>query len=364
MEKTVKKTSVVQVLATASGGVITHVDQVLTVLEGAGYRVRTIHPPSVSLPHWQGPTRLVYFTSHPSLKQWRARKALARAMGGNQVVHAHGLRAGAMCALALSKNNKTPLVVTLHNLPVGGISKRMFSRVLLRVIARRAAVVLAVSPDLVAWACRLGAKNVELAKIPHNLEMPYKAHERSYPQRFSPERPLRLLTVARADRQKGLDMLLNVARWLHKQYPDCVHWQVVGDGPLLARLRRESQDISQVVEFCGWRSDVSQLMNAADVFVSTSLWEGQPVAIQEALAHSLPVIATDVGGTSTVLAGSGILVPRADVHLSDAVSKIFQNPQQLQELSAKAYKRAKKLPTTAQLLAQLAMIYSTLRPGK
>ena len=84
------------------------------------------------------------------------------------VVHAHGLRAGALAALALGRrrSGRTRLVVTLHNLTVGGRLTRAVGERLERLVATRADLVLAVSPDLVERATRCGAKRVEIAVIP------------------------------------------------------------------------------------------------------------------------------------------------------------------------------------------------------
>src|SRR5699024_11335639 len=77
----------------------------------------------------------------------------------------------------------------------------------------------------------------------------------------------------------------------------------------------------------GRRDDVPDLLASADVLVSTSAWEGQPINVQEALAAGVPVVATDVGGTGEVTGDAARLVPypdpdaRSEEHTSELQSR-------------------------------------------
>lgn len=106
---------------------------------------------------------------------------------------------------------------------------------------------------------------------------------------------LELITVGRLVHAKQQDFLLRLLATL----PDHVRLTVVGDGELSGELRRLADElgVAQRIRFTGLvsRDTVFQLMLAADVFVSSSRWEGLPVAVLEAMAVGLPTVLSDIG---------------------------------------------------------------------
>ncbi|MDD5165864.1 MAG: glycosyltransferase family 4 protein [Candidatus Omnitrophica bacterium] len=113
-----------------------------------------------------------------------------------------------------------------------------------------------------------------------------------------------LLFVGRLDEQKGLDLLLDGYKLCQKQSNNGFLLLIAGDGierrPLEDRVNNE--DIKGIV-FLGslLHSFLSKIINCADVFVLTSLWEGMPIVILEALACGIPVVATNVGQIGAVV---------------------------------------------------------------
>ena len=89
---------------------------------------------------------------------------------------------------------------------------------------------------------------------------------------------------------------------------------LVGDGPERAQAEALAVELGAPVAFLGQRSDVPALLRTSDIFCLTSDTEAAPMAILEALAAGLPVVATDVGGIAELLgsAGSGFVVPAGD----------------------------------------------------
>lgn len=118
-------------------------------------------------------------------------------------------------------------------------------------------------------------------------------------------------TVASLTRQKGHRHLLEAVRLVAPALPGA-GWLIIGDGPLRGELETAAAGLP--VRFLGARNDVPRLLQAMDLFVLPSLWEGMPNAALEAMATGLPLIATDVAGSRELaLPGrTGWLVPPAD----------------------------------------------------
>lgn len=285
-------------------------------------------------------------------------RALAR---GADVVHAHGLRAGGLAALALSTPAlaHTALVVTLHNAPVGSVGVRTVAGGLLRAIAARAAAVLGVSSDLVEWAASHGAAWSTRALIPAPSTPPGTALHGTARRGLglAPEHRL-VLTVARLAPQKGLGLLADAAALLADRAPEA-RWLVAGGGPLLDELADQVLGEDLPVILLGRRDDIPDLLASADVLVSTSAWEGQPINLQEGLAAGVPIVATDVGGTREVTGDAARLVSYPDPDaMATQITRILTEPALAAELSAAGRHRASQLPTHADALRQTLEIYA------
>lgn len=122
-----------------------------------------------------------------------------------------------------------------------------------------------------------------------------------------------ILAVGRLWEPKDYPNLLGAISYIATQRVDfkvCI----VGEGPLRSDLVSKVQELKLVnqVQFLGMRSDVEKLLSAADVFVLSSIFEGFPMAVGEAMACERVVVATDCGGVREFLGSTGYLVPPAD----------------------------------------------------
>ncbi|WP_313892927.1 glycosyltransferase family 4 protein [Psychrobacillus sp.] len=119
------------------------------------------------------------------------------------------------------------------------------------------------------------------------------------------------------------------------------HMIFVGDGNLKQESAQFVQDnyLGNKVTFLGSHSNVSELLSAADLFVLTSEWEGLPLSILEAMAHRLPIIASNVGGIKEAVRDSenGFLIQD---NLSELLSRLIENEllrKQMGEKSREIY---------------------------
>lgn len=128
-----------------------------------------------------------------------------------------------------------------------------------------------------------------------------------------PDRPI-ILTLGSLTRQKGYDILLRAFATVHQSYPEaCL--LIAGSGPEHDALTAAATSLGlrDHAQLLGGRADPERLLGAADIFVSSSRWEGLPLAVLEAMAARLPVVATSVGDIPRVLTeNTGLLVPPDD----------------------------------------------------
>ncbi|MEK7747170.1 MAG: glycosyltransferase, partial [Elusimicrobiota bacterium] len=124
-----------------------------------------------------------------------------------------------------------------------------------------------------------------------------------------------VLSVGNLKPQKNAGDFLKAARKVLAEVPEA-RFVFVGDGPLRPSLeaRAMAEGLAGKVLFPGWRRDVPRLLAAADVFVLTSLWEGLPRSLVEAMKTGLPGICYDTDGVRDLLRDgeNGFLIAQGD----------------------------------------------------
>ena len=307
------------------------------------------------------------------------------------VVHAHGLRAGALTVLALAgmsgrRGRRPALVVTVHNAPPSGRGATgLIYRVLERVVAGRADLVLCVSADLEARMRSAGARRTGRAIVPSDFagiapavgrDSVGHASGSDAPASAAPPIPLGLgeasatgrpvvLAVGRLAAQKGFDVLLEAA----------AHWRdldpvpllaIAGDGPLAGELRARAASLGVEAAFLGHRDDVADLVAAAAIFVLPSRWEGQPLVLQEALRAGAAIVATRVGGIPDLAGDNAALLvaPGDAAALAAAVRSVLTDVSLAGRLRAAAARRGAALPSADAAVAAALAAYAQVRePG-
>jgi len=132
---------------------------------------------------------------------------------------------------------------------------------------------------------------------------------------FPTPRAVIIVGVGRQSPEKGFDQLVEAARLLVRD-SDSVGIVLIGDGPdrPLLEDRVRAAGLSGHVAFAGFRADIDRLLPGADILAQGSFTEGLPNVVLEACAAGIPVVATDVGGTSEIIdeGVNGLLVPAGD----------------------------------------------------
>lgn len=358
-------TTVLQVLGRSAGGIARHVAEITAALDGTGdIFVHIAGPPDLPVPMPKAVRPVLI--PNGVFGHRRARSELRSIIAAVQpdVVHAHGLRAGIDSALA-AKGSGARVIVTVHNLvrpEVSGRVKALAFKPAERMVVARADRVLAVSRDI-ANALSRGGSGGEIEVLHLGIE-PGRQPERS-PSDVRREFGLAegaglIVTASRLSSQKALHVMIEAMTGLEATL------LISGEGPLEGELRARAAelDVANRVRFLGFRTDVADMIAAADVFCLSSVWEGVPLAAMEAVQLGTPVVATDVGGTGELIADrvSGRLVPPGDpAALAAAITEVLADEDARRSYAQAARATLARDFSTDRMLERLREIYGGTR---
>lgn len=174
--------------------------------------------------------------------------------------------------------------------------------------------------------------------------------------------------VGRLKPQKNVAMFLLAAAEIIKLQPEA-RFLIVGDGPLQSDLELQTKNlgISSSVIFAGMRKDVPAILNALDVLVLSSLWEGLPVILLEAMAASLPVVSTTVDGVVGVVQPdvTTLLVPTSDHKaLADACLRLARDPDLREKMGQAGLQRVSDHYSLDHMIDLVSSLYMELLTKK
>jgi glycosyltransferase involved in cell wall biosynthesis len=174
---------------------------------------------------------------------------------------------------------------------------------------------------------------------------------------------LLVTTVANLRATKDHVALLNAAALVLERVP-LVRFLIVGQGPLESELRslHHTLALGDRVQFLGQRDDVPSVLAASDVFALSSRFEGLPVALMEALASGLPVVATNVGGIPEIVTDgreARLVAPERHDLLAAALIEVLTDTQQRAAMVDAATVRGRQLDLRASI-AEIESRYRTL----
>lgn len=251
---------------------------------------------------------------------------------GFQIVHAHSpLIAGVvrLAALTLPRRERPVVVSTEHNLWSGfALPTRLINALTCGLDAKRWAVSQEVKTSV--WPALRPSYEVLLHGTLLGDPLPADTRAEVREELGLAETDLVGITVANYRRQKNYPNLLAAVARVRATHPGFV-MLVVGQGPLADEVAatHASLGLGDGCRLLGYRDDVRRLLAAADLFILGSDYEGLPVAVMEAMAAGLPIVATAVGGVPEAVTDgeSGLLVPPRDPEaLAAAIGRLVEDP--------------------------------------
>lgn len=147
-------------------------------------------------------------------------------------------------------------------------------------------------------------------------------------------------TVTRLSPQKAPHVFIKAAQIVTEKYPN-IYFLVVGDGPLRKDVEQLIHDYRLEKRVClaGLRRDVPDLLAAFDIFALSSLWEGLPRVLPQAMANGRPVIASAIDGNQEIITDriNGLLFPPGDhAAMAKTLMELIENPPLAEELALTA----------------------------
>lgn len=283
-------------------------------------------------------------TSKTSLLAWRPLVELLR-RGRIDVLHTHKFGSNAWGTL-LGRTTGVPVIVAHeHTWSYEGQPLRRFLD--RELIARGASVLLAVSREDQRRMVEVeGIAASRTRYVPNGVvERTLAGTDVRAELAIPPDAPI-VVAVGGLRAQKAFDVLVDGAAMLVGEFPE-LHCLIAGSGPEEAALRTAIQrlGLERNVRLLGRRSDVADLLAAADVAVLSSDFEGSPLVVMEYMAAGKPVVATRVGGIPDLIEDGreGILVERRDpTGLAAAIRALIVDRERRNDLGQRGRERQQR----------------------
>jgi glycosyltransferase involved in cell wall biosynthesis len=279
---------------------------------------------------------------------WRLHSILKH--GAFNLVHTHGYFAD-ICGLPVARLLAINSISTCHGF-IANDRKLSIYNLLDKYALRLSRAVIAVSEGIKDELTRSGIQNLRIEVIPNAVEPP-AGEEELRARRQEKRRSLAIAPhehlvgfLGRLSEEKGLTYLIEAAAELRDAAVP-VKLLLIGDGPERSPLEQlvRARGLESMVIFAGFQTDIENWLPAFDSFVLPSLTEGTPMALLEAMAVGVPVIATAVGGVPKVVTDgvNGFLVPPGEVGpLSEKIQMLIENPDLKRRLSIEGINTIKR----------------------
>ncbi len=284
------------------------------------------------------------------------------------LIHSHGKGAG-IYSRSLGAITRIPVIHTFHGIHYGAYNSlmRKFYFLLEKFLAILTYKTINLSQSEEKEGLRLGIINKEKSRVIYNgIELNRFDKVKINLVRERKElglggRNIVIGNVARFNLQKGHEYLIKAIPLVLRKYPR-TKFLLVGDGKLRGKMESliEELGIKDNVIFAGFREDIPRILKVMDIFVLSSLWEGLPIVLLEAMASELSVVATNViGNKEVVIDGeTGFLVPpRNPGKLAEKIIALIENKPLRKKFGENGRRRVKELYSLDRMVKETEEVY-------
>ena len=293
------------------------------------------------------------------------------------IVHTHSSKAGILGRIAASLARVPVVIHTYHGFGFNDFQNILSRQAFImaeKIVAPLATRFIAVTKEDIAKGLRYGIGPEEkYSLIRSGIDASKYSSSDQDKARFKKELGIDpedrvVTTIGPFKPQKNLLDFVRACSLIVKGLP-ASRFLIVGDGEQRAMIEAlvEKLGLKDRVELLGWRKDIERILNATDVFVMTSLWEGLPRSILEAMSLGLPVVANAVDGIKEIVNDgvTGYLVRPRDIEtLSEKVLHILNNPDAAAEMGKKARGSIDRQYDINYMVKQQEELYVTLSKEK
>lgn len=275
----------------------------------------------------------IYSLNEDAGMSLRARKKMMRILKQIKpdIIHTHLHSYPYVMTYAIKHH--IPIIHTMHNMPI--FESKKLGRIILKFLFKH------------KFAIPVGISNIISEQIKELYHVPsYTIYNPVDVSKFDikkdKQKQFTFITIGRMSEQKNQQLLLKSFRILVNNYKN-VKLIFVGDGVLKDDLLKLTNDLklNDYIEYVGNVNDVENYLKIADAFVLSSIYEGLPMTILEAMAASLPIISTNVGGVKDIVTNNGILVKVDENDLAKAMLSLIENEKLCNEFKNNSYENAK-----------------------
>jgi glycosyltransferase involved in cell wall biosynthesis len=301
----------------------------------------------------------------PALKDLVRRRAI-------DIVHAHDYKTDAL-TLALARATGVIPLSTAHGFVGSGPRERYLyyplDRRMLAWFPRVIAVSSSVRDELLSAGAKPERVEVVLNGINPDVFIRDRARVADVRRSFGFEpQDVVIGAVGRLDFEKRFDLLIRAFAAVRERWPHA-RLAIAGDGKCRADLEAEITrlGLKSSCRLLGLQRDINQLHHAFDLFVQSSIREGTPNAVLEAMALETPIVATDAGGTSELVENGvhGLIVPcGAEQALVDAIDQVFSQTEATAARTRAARARVENELSFTRRMARVDAVCQQLMGGR
>jgi len=293
--------------------------------------------------------------------------------GGYHIVHTHSSKAGVLGRLAAHLAGVPIIIHTVHGWSFHDYMPsftRMSYILLERWMASFTDALIVVSKKDIEKGLHKGIGSPDRyhlvrSAIPLDLFKPSTLDRQAIREELGiPLQAIVIGNIGRFSQQKNPLDWVRVAGILGREFPK-VHFLLVGDGPMRSQVERLlfQEGIFDRTILPGLRRDVGRLLSAMDLFLLTSLWEGLPRVVPQAMVMTLPVVANHIDGISEIVQDgeTGFLcTPRDTTTMAERCKGLIKDPFLRNEMGQKGRRYVIKEFDLDKMIAQIGTLYDKL----